>query len=161
MRLLAKIDDTLEIIEQAVVIFLFSALVLMITTNIFARNLFGVSYQKILEVSPNIVLWLALIGATLALKKQRHIKLEVLLRYAGHRTRRLARLLGSLFRLSTSTLGELIASEIGARSSTGSQLTLASSGCRKASRRAMRAIAGWRSYAGMPMQRRAMPGARR
>lgn len=97
MRLLAKIDDTLEIIEQAGVIFLFSALVLMITTNIFARNLFGVSYQKILEVSPNIVLWLALIGATLALKKQRHIKLEILLRYAGHRTRRLARLLGSLF----------------------------------------------------------------
>ena len=36
-------------------------------------------------------------GATLALKKQRHIKLEILLRYAGHRTRRLARLLGSLF----------------------------------------------------------------
>lgn len=97
MRLLAKIDDTFEIIEKAVVIFLFSALVLMITANIFARNLFGVSYQKILEVSPGIVLWLALIGATLALKKQRHIKLEVLLRYAGHRTRRLARLLGSLF----------------------------------------------------------------
>ena len=97
MRLLAKIDDTLEIIEKAVVIFLFSALVLMITTNIFARNLFGVSYQKILEISPNIVLWMALIGATLALKKQRHIKLEVLLRYAGHRARLLAQLLGSLF----------------------------------------------------------------
>ncbi|MGB8436798.1 MAG: TRAP transporter small permease subunit [Burkholderiales bacterium] len=97
MRLFAKIDDTLEIIEQAVVIFLFAALVLMITANIIARNLFGVSYQKILEISPNIVLWLALIGATLALKKQRHIKLEILLRYAGHRTRRLARLLGSLF----------------------------------------------------------------
>jgi TRAP-type C4-dicarboxylate transport system permease small subunit len=97
MRLLSKIDDTLEIIEQALVIFLFSALVLMITTNIFARNLFGVSYQKILEVSPNIVLWLALIGATLALKKKRHIKLEILLRYAGHRIRRLSRLLGSLF----------------------------------------------------------------
>jgi TRAP-type C4-dicarboxylate transport system permease small subunit len=97
MRLLAKIDDTLEIIEQAVVIFLFSALVLMITANIVARNLFGVSYQKILEASPGIVLWLALIGATLALKKQRHIKLEVLLRYAGQRIHRLARLLESLF----------------------------------------------------------------
>jgi len=97
MRLLAKIDDTLEIIEQAIIIFLFSALVLMIITNIVARNLIGVSYQKILEISPGIVLWLALIGATLALKKQRHIKLEILLRYAGQRTRRLARLLGSLF----------------------------------------------------------------
>lgn len=97
MPLLAKIDDTLEIIEQTVAIFLFSALVLMITTNIVARNLFGVSYQKILEISPGIVLWLALIGATLALKKERHIKLEILLRYAGQRNRRLARLLGSLF----------------------------------------------------------------
>lgn len=110
MRLLAKIDDTLEIIEQAVVIFLFSALVLMITTNIFARNLFGVSYQKILEVSPGIVLWLALIGATLALKKHRHIKLEILLRYAGHRTRRLARLLGSLF--GTVVMGFLFAASL-------------------------------------------------
>jgi TRAP-type C4-dicarboxylate transport system permease small subunit len=97
MHLLAKIDDTLEIIEHTVVIFLFAALVLMITTNIFARNLFGVSYQKILEISPGIVLWLALIGATLALKKERHIKLEILLRYARRRTRRLARLLGGLF----------------------------------------------------------------
>ena len=97
MRLLAKIDDTLEIIEQAIIILLFSALVLMIITNIVARNLFGVSYQKILEISPGIVLWLALTGATLALKKQRHIKLEILLRYAGQRTRRLAQLLGSLF----------------------------------------------------------------
>jgi TRAP-type C4-dicarboxylate transport system permease small subunit len=97
MRLLAKIDDTLEIIEQTLVMFLLSALVLMIAANVVARNLFGVSYQKILEISPGIVLWLALIGATLALKKQRHIKLEILLRYAGHRTRRLARLLGGLF----------------------------------------------------------------
>ena len=97
MRLLVKIDDTLEVIEQAIIIFLFSTLVLMIITNIVARNLFGVSYQKILEISPGIVLWLALIGATLALKKQRHIKLEILLRYADQRIRRLARLLGSLF----------------------------------------------------------------
>lgn len=110
MQLLAKIDDTLEIIEQAVVIFLFSALVLMILTNILARNLFGVSYQKILEVSPGIVLWLALIGATLALKKKRHIKLEILLRYAGHRTRRLARLLGSLF--GTVVMGFLFAASL-------------------------------------------------
>jgi TRAP-type C4-dicarboxylate transport system permease small subunit len=82
----------------------------MIATNIFARNFFGVSYQKILEVGPNIVLWLTLTGATLALKKQRHIKLEILLRYAGRRTRRLARLLGSLF--GTIVMGFLFAASL-------------------------------------------------
>lgn len=97
MRWLAKIDDTLESAEKALVVGLFSVLVVMIAANIVARNLFGVSYQKILEISPGIVLWLALAGASLGLKKQRHIKLEILLRYAGGRTRRLARLLGGLF----------------------------------------------------------------
>lgn len=110
MHLIAKIDDALEIIERAVVIFLFSALVLMITTNIVARNLLGVSYQKILEISPGIVLWLALIGATLALKKQRHIKLEILLRHFGQRTRRLARLLESLFGMTV--MGLLFAASL-------------------------------------------------
>jgi TRAP-type C4-dicarboxylate transport system permease small subunit len=97
MHWLVRIDNTLEKIEKALVIFFFAALVAMIAANILARNLFGISFQKILEISPAIVLWLSLLGATLALKSRRHIKLEVLLRYTDRRMRRLAHVVGGLF----------------------------------------------------------------
>jgi TRAP-type C4-dicarboxylate transport system permease small subunit len=97
MHLLTKIDDALEYMENAIVVALFAALILLIAFNILARNLFGISFPKTLELTPAIVLWIALIGATLALKKGRHIKLEILLRYTGRRARRAARIVSGLF----------------------------------------------------------------
>jgi len=97
MHFLAKIDDVLERIEKAVVVALFASLVLLITFNILARNLFDVSFQKILEFTPALVLWISLLGATLALKKGRHIKLEILLRYTGIKSRLISRIISGLF----------------------------------------------------------------
>lgn len=97
MHLLTKIDDALEYLENAIVVALFAALILLIAFNILVRNLFGISFPKTLELTPAIVLWIALIGATLALKKGRHIKLEILLRYTGHGARRAARIISGLF----------------------------------------------------------------
>jgi len=87
MRTIRKINELLTVIEKILIILLFSALVLLITFNIISRNLFHVSFQKILEIAPTLVLWLALVGSTLALKNQRHIKLELLLRYFPERLR--------------------------------------------------------------------------
>lgn len=81
MRFIKKMDDFLEKIEKALAVLLFSALALLITFNILSRNLFDYSFEKIFETAPALVLWLALIGSSLALKKRRHIKLELLLRY--------------------------------------------------------------------------------
>jgi len=97
MHLLTKIDNALEYMEKAIVVALFAALILLIASNILARNLFGISIPETLELTPALVLWIALIGATLALKKERHIKLEVLLRYTGREVRRTARIISGLF----------------------------------------------------------------
>ena len=97
MHFLTKIDSALEYLEKAILVTLFAALVLLIAFNILVRNLFGVSLQETLELPPTIVLWISLLGATLALKTGRHIKLEILLRYTGHKTRRTARLISGLF----------------------------------------------------------------
>lgn len=97
--LLTRLDDALEVLERGVIVLLFSALVILISFNIFSRNLLHVSFQSLLELSPALVLWLALIGSTLAMKKERHIKLEILLRFCSASIRRLARVATSLFGL--------------------------------------------------------------
>ena len=87
MQWLSKLDAWLEFAEKTLVVLLFSALILLISFNIVTRNLFNYSFQLILEAAPGIVLWLALLGSTLALKQHRHIKLEIFLRYLGRRIR--------------------------------------------------------------------------
>jgi len=100
MRWLFKCDDALAVAEKALIVFLFSVLISLIVFNIITRNVFNVSFQKILEVTPSFVLWLTLCGSTLALKNQRHIKLEVLLRYLGVRVRSLAEIISCIFGLA-------------------------------------------------------------
>lgn len=96
MQWLTKFDETLASAEKALLVFLFSCLAVLLFFNIVTRNLFSYSFQLIQEAAPGIVLWLALIGSTLALKQQRHIKLEIFLRYLGRRSRRSARFLSGM-----------------------------------------------------------------
>jgi TRAP-type C4-dicarboxylate transport system permease small subunit len=97
MNFLKKLDGLLAFVEKAVVVVLFASLVLLISINIFLRNLFDISIQTILELSPVLVLWISLTGATLALKTGRHIKLEILLRYVKDTTRLICRVISGLF----------------------------------------------------------------
>ena len=97
MNLLKKLDGLLAFVEKTVVVVLFASLVLLISFNIFLRNLFDISIQAILELSPVLVLWISLTGATLALKTNRHIKLEILLRYTSDPTRLICRIISGLF----------------------------------------------------------------
>jgi TRAP-type C4-dicarboxylate transport system permease small subunit len=100
MDWLRKLDDWLAFAEKVLLVFLFSSLVLLISFNIITRNLFNYSFQPILEAAPAAVLWLALLGSTLALKQNRHIKLEILLRYLGRRARNFAHLFSSMIGLA-------------------------------------------------------------
>jgi len=81
MIILKKIDAWLAAIEKTIAVTLFFALVASIAINIVARNLFQVSFQYLLEMGPALVLWLALIGSTLALRENRHIRIELVLRF--------------------------------------------------------------------------------
>ena len=96
---LRRLDDLFTRMEKTLVVALFGAIIGMIGFNIVARNLFDRSYQIILEISPTLVLWLALLGSTLALKYQRHIRLEIFLRYVAPPLRQAARSAACLFGL--------------------------------------------------------------
>ncbi|MEE4112397.1 MAG: TRAP transporter small permease subunit [Desulfobacteraceae bacterium] len=87
IKAIKRVDDALALFEKSVIVLCFSLLVFFIIFNILSRNLFHLSSHKIFEAGPNLVLWLALLGASLALRQQRHIRLELILRYCSGRIR--------------------------------------------------------------------------
>jgi C4-dicarboxylate transporter, DctQ subunit len=97
MKYIRKLDARLAGLEKVLTVLLFSVLVLSIVFNIISRNLFQVSLDSILEFSPALVLWLALIGSSLALKEQRHIKLEIFMNIASLHLRKAAHAVTSVF----------------------------------------------------------------
>jgi TRAP-type C4-dicarboxylate transport system permease small subunit len=100
MRLILKLNDALATVEKVLVVFLFSTLIFLIVFNVITRNIFNLSFQTLLEITPGFVLWLTLFGTTLALKNKRHIKLELVLRHLGQRNRYLAQIMSSIFGMS-------------------------------------------------------------
>ncbi len=97
MQLIKKIDDFLEKLEINFVIFLFSLLVFLIMLNILSRNIINYSFENIYEAAPAAVLWLSLAGSSLALKRKRHIKLELVLRFCPEKCRHYTNFAVSLF----------------------------------------------------------------
>ena len=97
IRAIKRLDDALALLEKSVIILCFSLLVFFIIFNILSRNLFHLPSHMIFEAGPHLVLWLALLGASLALKAQRHIRLELVLRYCSGRIRWWAAVAVNLF----------------------------------------------------------------
>ena len=98
------VDNWLEKIERGLAVSLYLLLIGMICFNIVARNLLHFSSHRLLELAPTVVLWLALVGATLALKHRRHIKIELLLRLMSPTARRVALALTNLFSMGICAL---------------------------------------------------------
>ena len=97
MKYFRKIDARLAGLEKILAVVLFLLLAFGIVINIISRNLLHVSLDCVLEFSPALVLWLALIGSSLALKEQRHIKIEIFMKIAPPRLRAAARVITSVF----------------------------------------------------------------
>jgi len=96
-RLIQRLDDILALVEKSAIVICFALLVFFVLFSILSRNLLHLPSHRIFESAPNLVLWLALLGASLALRQQRHIRLELVLRYCGPRFRHLASRVVNLF----------------------------------------------------------------
>lgn len=97
IKWLRKIDQGIAMVEKTILTLAFSTLILGLFGNIVSRNLFGKSYQVILEMAPLLVVWVTFLGATLAFRERRHIKLDVFLRYVPAPWKRVSQNLGYLF----------------------------------------------------------------
>lgn len=81
--MLKILDNWLEKIEKVALVALFSALIIAMAVNIIQRNVFGQSSQLTQELMPMTVLWISLMGASLALRQGKHISMELFLRFVS------------------------------------------------------------------------------
>jgi TRAP-type C4-dicarboxylate transport system permease small subunit len=97
MKILLRIDRYLAACECLLAVCLFVALMGVLTVNILLRNLAGTSLPGTFDIAATLVLWLALVGGSLALRDRRHIKIEFLLRFVPAAWHHRADLAVSLF----------------------------------------------------------------
>ena len=99
MKTILRIDRFLATCECLVAVALFTGLAGVLTLNILLRNLAHTSLPGTFEIAATLVLWLALVGGSLALRDRSHIKIEFLLRHLPSAWGRWAALAVSLFGL--------------------------------------------------------------
>jgi len=97
MNLIKKIDHYLLILEKTLAVLFFIILTSLILVNIISRNIFQTSFHKILEIAPSFVLWLSLLGSTMAIKYHRHIRLELLSKVLSEPVKQIASIVVNLF----------------------------------------------------------------
>lgn len=76
-------------VEDAVLVFLLSAMIVLASTQILMRNLFDSGFVWIDPLLRVLVLWLGLIGATVATRDNKHIRIDLLNKLFEPNTHRL------------------------------------------------------------------------
>jgi TRAP-type C4-dicarboxylate transport system permease small subunit len=97
MKLISRLDRFLAACECLLAVGLFIVLMGVLALNILLRNLAGTSLPGTIEIAATLVLWLALVGGSLALRDRRHIKIEFLCRLLPATGRRWAERAVALF----------------------------------------------------------------
>ena len=97
VEIIKRMDNVLACIEKGVILVVFTLLVVMVLFTIVSRNLMHIPTHQFFETAPALVLWLALIGASLAMKRRRHIRLELVVRHLPSMLHRTADILVNLF----------------------------------------------------------------
>lgn len=96
LQRLLKLDHWLGKAEYVLAISLYGLLIAAVAVNVLARNLLHMGSPFLLQAAPTLVLWLALVGATVGLKRGRHITIGALMRFLSPQWRKAADLMTSL-----------------------------------------------------------------
>jgi TRAP-type C4-dicarboxylate transport system permease small subunit len=75
--------------EDALLVLLLSAMIVLASTQILLRNLLDSGFVWIDPLLRVLVLWLGLIGATVATRNNRHIRIDLLSKFFSRNTHRL------------------------------------------------------------------------
>jgi TRAP-type C4-dicarboxylate transport system permease small subunit len=81
--------DRLHRAEDGLLVILLSAMIVLASTQIFMRNFFDSGFVWIDPLLRILVLWLGLIGATVASRHNKHIRIDLLSHYFERNTHRL------------------------------------------------------------------------
>jgi len=96
-RLSERLERAGRLLEDAVLIVLLSAMILLATTQIIIRNAFDFSFIWADEVLKLMVLWVALFGAVAASRVDKHISIDVVSRFLSPGLRLISELVVNVF----------------------------------------------------------------
>jgi TRAP-type C4-dicarboxylate transport system permease small subunit len=97
MAMLLKLDGFIEKIENVIIVASFSLLILLTGGGFFARKFFSYTSMDLLSLQPALLLWLSLVGGSVAIRRGKHIRLELLLRFAPAHMKAWAYRIGGIF----------------------------------------------------------------
>lgn len=92
-----RLLKVLHQLEEALIVFVLGSMILLSGTQILLRNLWdsGIAWgEPLLRI---LVLWLGLLGAMLATRQNRHIRIDILTRYLPQTWKRYSGMITNLF----------------------------------------------------------------
>ncbi len=97
MKFFRAIDSGLAKIEWSIVVFLVAIMILMAFLQVVLRNVFHTGVLWIDPFLRHLVLWLGFLGAMMATRQDRHIRIDILSRFLTPKLKRLSSTVTSLF----------------------------------------------------------------
>ncbi len=97
MKLLLRVDRAIAGLETTLVVLLLGVMVLLDFTQVILRNFFSSGFAWADTFLRQMVLWVAFLGASLAVQERKHINIDVLTRFLPGRTTKYSRFVTDLF----------------------------------------------------------------
>ncbi len=97
MKLLLRLGRAVATVESALVVFLLGIMTLLGFTQVVLRNFFSSGILWADTFLRQLVLWVAFLGASLAVRERKHLNVDVLTRFMSERGKKLARLVTDVF----------------------------------------------------------------
>jgi TRAP-type C4-dicarboxylate transport system permease small subunit len=88
-----------NVFEDGVLVLLLAAMIIIAGVQILLRNVFETGFAWGDPLLRIMVLWVGLLGAMIATRKDNHISIDILTRYLSSRSKRISALLSNVFTL--------------------------------------------------------------
>jgi C4-dicarboxylate transporter DctQ subunit len=98
------ISDKIAGCEKVLLSGLLTAMILLVLTQIILRNFFHCGIIGGVEIIRHLVLWIAFVGAGLATREGRHVKIDMASRILSTRGRKIADIISTLFSVVVCTI---------------------------------------------------------
>jgi C4-dicarboxylate transporter DctQ subunit len=98
------ISDKIAGCERFLLSSLLAAMIILVLTQIILRNVFHSGIGGGVEIVRHLVLWIAFVGAGLATREGRHVKIDMASRILSTRGRKIADIISTLFSVVVCTI---------------------------------------------------------
>ncbi|MBI1806621.1 MAG: TRAP transporter small permease [Ignavibacteria bacterium] len=97
MKIIKTLSSGVSFIERMLLVLLFSVMVVLAFLQVVMRNVFSTGFLWADPLLRHMVLWIGLLGASLATQGEKHINLDIITRYTSARVTNLLRIVTNLF----------------------------------------------------------------